>query len=268
MQIEVQLWAKRLMTRMAWFRLAFSNTKTYARFKHLARSVLVVTKNILSAWNLPMDTWKCYIQVKIFNSHGLIIEELHFASHLFIVFSSFGGSLGSVVRYCHLPPRSRCSVDLHLHDAHAFAHSWGIALEREDPRVVVIINGHRGSVSVSQSSFGRSVAGPYNAVAWRHRIGVEDRDLGTVDNTRVAEIYVEMLIFFEYVIVNHANCQLLHRLTRFKDQSALGEFIVWSCVSGAILRAIVNLDTGTVCTVTQLKCWGSNAIFVYSEEVQ
>ncbi len=104
MQIGVQLWAKRLMTRMAWFRLAYSNTKTYARFKHLARSVLVVTKNILSAWNLPMHTWKCSIQVRIFNLHGLIIEELHFASHLFIVFSSFGGSLGSVVRYCHLPP--------------------------------------------------------------------------------------------------------------------------------------------------------------------
>lgn len=167
-----------------------------------------------------------YIKVRIFNLQGLIIEELQFASHLFIVFSSFGGSLGSVVRYCHLPPRSRCSVDLHLHDAHTFTHSCGIALEREDPRMVVIVNGHRGSVRITQGSFGRSVAGPYNAVAWRHRIRVEDGDLGTVDNTRVVEIYVEMLIFFEYVIINHADCQLLYRLTRFKYQSALGEFIV------------------------------------------
>lgn len=160
------------------------------------------------------------------NLHGLIIEELQFASHLFIVFSSFGGTLCSVKRYCHLPPRSRCSVNLHLHDAHAFTHSCGIALERKDTCVVIIVNGHRGSVRVTQGSFGRNVAGPHNAVAWRHRIRVEDGDLSTVDNSRVAEMYVEVLIFLEYVIVNHPDCQLLHSLTRFKDQSALGEFIV------------------------------------------
>lgn len=160
-------------------------------------------------------------------SHGLIILELQLARNVFIVLPSFGGTLNGVVGHGHLPPRTGCPVNLHLHIADALANSCGLALERKDASVVIVVDGDSGNGSIAQGGLWWDVGGEADsAVAGGDGVRLQDGDLSPVDNTWITEAHVKVLVLFKDVIINDANCKLFCCLARLEDQSALGKLIV------------------------------------------
>lgn len=119
--------------------------------------------------------------------------------------------------------------------------------------MVVIVDGHGGSMSRTQCGFWLDGDRAQKAVAWG--IGVENGHLGSMNDTWVTEVHVEMLVFLEDVVIDYTDRQLLYGLAWFEDQRSLSKLIIGAGVSRAILSAIVHLgkDTAQDFVVTDLR---------------
>lgn len=175
-------------------------------------------------------------------SHGFIILKLQLPGHLFVVLPCLGTAFYCVVRDRHLPPRSGHPVDLHLHVADALADLCGVALECENAGVVVVVDGNSGGVSFSKGCLRGDVGGgAHRAIAGGDGVRLQYGNLSSVGNPGVAQTHVKVLIFFEDVIVNDADGELLCGLTRLEHQGALSKLIVGPGAGSGILCAVIHL---------------------------
>lgn len=128
-----------------------------------------------------------------FYSRGLVVGELQLSAGVLVVLSSLGGARLGVVRQDDGAPGAGVAHHGHLHGAHALAHPHQALAEREDARVVVVQDGHRGYQGFDQAAFG----GGANLVALKHPLGIA--------NTQVQQAHKEVLVFLEYVIIDYAD---------------------------------------------------------------
>lgn len=164
---------------------------------------------------------------KFHHSHGLIILKLQLARNLLVVLPCLGCALDRMVGDSHLPPRPGHPVNLHLHVADALTDPLGIALKRKNPSVIIIVDGNRGGMSGAQCCFGGDVGRhAHRAVAGGDGAWLQDGDLSSVNDARIAQAHVEVLVLFENIVINNADGELLCGLTGLEDQSALSKLIV------------------------------------------
>lgn len=152
--------------------------------------------------NLVYEAQASYCEA---DSRGLVVGELQLSSGVLVVRPGSGSSWLGVVRQDDGPAGSWVAHHGHLHGAHALAHPDQALAEGEDAGVVVVQDGHRGDQRLNQTGFG----GDANLVALKHPLCVAD--------TQVEQAHKEVLVLFEYVVIDYADLEAQNQEVLFND---------------------------------------------------